>query len=102
MSNTIAVVIPLYNKEPYIKRAIASVLAQSRPVDEIIIVGDASTDGSLERVKEFHDPRMKIILRTDPRERGLPTTRNMGILSARSRWIALLDADDRWHEDFIQ
>jgi glycosyltransferase involved in cell wall biosynthesis len=100
--STIATVIPLYNKEPYIARAIASVLAQTRPVDEIIIVDDASTDGSLERIKAFQDSRIRVLRRTDPRQRGLPATRNLGIRSATSRWIALLDADDRWHEDFIE
>jgi succinoglycan biosynthesis protein ExoO len=101
-TNTIAVVIPLYNKEPYIARAITSVLAQTRPVDEIIVVDDASTDGSLERVRTFQDPRIRVLCRTDPRDRGLPATRNLGIQSATSRWIALLDADDRWHDDFIE
>lgn len=100
--STIAAVIPLYNKEPYIARAIASVLAQTRPVDEIIVVDDASTDGSLERIKAFPDSRIRVLRRTDPSQRGLPATRNLGIRSATSRWIALLDADDRWHEDFIE
>lgn len=101
-TSTIATVIPLYNKEPYIARAIASVLAQTRPVDEIIVVDDVSTDGSLERVKTFQDSRIRVLRRTDPRQRGLPATRNLGIRSATSRWIALLDADDRWHENFIE
>lgn len=101
-TSTIATVIPLYNKEPYIARAIASVLAQTRPVDEIIVVDDASTDGSLERVKAFQDSRIRVLRRTDPSQRGLPATRNLGIRSATSRWIALLDADDRWHADFIE
>lgn len=101
-TNTIAAVIPLYNKEPYIARAVTSVMAQTKPVDEIIIVDDASTDGSLERLKAFQDPRIRVFRRTDPRQRGLPATRNLGIRSAASRWIALLDADDRWHEDFIE
>src|SRR5437879_11708497 len=101
-TSTIATVIPLYNKEPYIARAITSVLAQTRPVDEIIVVDDASTDGSLERIKAFQDSRIRVLRRTDPRQRGLPATRNLGIRSATSRWIALLDADDRWHEDFIE
>jgi succinoglycan biosynthesis protein ExoO len=101
-TSTISAVIPLYNKEPYIARAISSVLAQTRPVDEIIVVDDASTDGSLERVKAFQDSRIRLLRRTDPMQRGLPATRNLGIRSATSRWIALLDADDRWHEDFIE
>jgi succinoglycan biosynthesis protein ExoO len=101
-TSTVATVIPLYNKEPYIARAVASVLAQTHPVDEIIVVDDASTDGSLERIKAFQDSRIRVLRRTDPTQRGLPATRNLGIRSAASRWIALLDADDSWHEDFIE
>jgi succinoglycan biosynthesis protein ExoO len=101
-TNTIAAVIPLYNKEPYIARAITSIFAQTRPLDEIVIVNDASTDGSLDRIKPFQDSRIHVLHRTDPRQRGLPATRNLGIRCATSRWIALLDADDRWHDDFIE
>jgi glycosyltransferase involved in cell wall biosynthesis len=101
-TDTIAAVIPLFNKEPYVARAITSVLAQTRPVDEIIVVDDASTDGSLQQVAAIQDPRLRVLCRTDPLQRGLPATRNLGIRSATSRWIALLDADDRWHDDFIE
>lgn len=101
-ADTFAALIPLYNKEPYVARAITSVLAQTRPVDEIIIVDDASTDGSTDQVAAFRDPRLRLLRRTDPKQRGLPGTRNLGIRSATSRWIALLDADDRWHEDYIE
>src|SRR3979490_3075810 len=101
-TNTIAAVIPLYNKEPYIARAISSVLSQTRPVDEIIIVDDASTDGSVQKLEAFRDQRIQLLRRMNPRQRGLPATRNLGIQSATSRWIALLDADDSWHEDFIE
>jgi glycosyltransferase involved in cell wall biosynthesis len=101
-TNTFAVVIPLYNKEHYVARAITSVMAQTRPVDEIIIVDDASTDSSIYKVARFQDPRIRLLRRTDPQQRGLPATRNVGIRSARSHWIALLDADDTWREDFIE
>jgi glycosyltransferase involved in cell wall biosynthesis len=101
-TNTFAVVIPLYNKEHYIARAITSVMAQTRPVDEIIIVDDASTDSSIDKVARFQDPRIRLLRRTDPQQRGLPATRNVGIRSARSHWIALLDADDSWRDDFIE
>lgn len=101
-ADTFATLIPLYNKEPYVARAIASVLAQTRPVDEIIIVDDASTDGSTDQVRAFRDPRLRLLRRTDPKQRGLPATRNLGIQSATSRWIALLDADDSWHGDYIE
>jgi succinoglycan biosynthesis protein ExoO len=101
-AETFAAVIPLYNKEPYVARAITSILAQTRPVDEIIIVDDASTDGSAAQVMAFQDPRLRLLRRTDPKQRGLPATRNVGIRSATSRWIALLDADDSWHPDYIE
>lgn len=101
-TNQIAALIPVYNKEPYVARAIESVLSQTKPVDEIIVVDDASTDGSIDRVKAFNDPRIQLIRRTDPQRRGLPANRNAGIRSATSRWIALLDADDAWHQDYIE
>lgn len=99
--NTIAAIIPLYNKEAYVGRTIQSVLAQKRPVDEIIVVDDASTDASRDRVADFKDPRIKLIQRMDPRQRGLPATRNVAIRAATSRWTALLDADDTWHPHYI-
>src|SRR5260370_729546 len=66
--STVGTVIPLYNKEPYIARAIASVLAQTRPGDEIIIVDDASTDGSLARINAFQDSRIRVMRLPDPEQ----------------------------------
>jgi succinoglycan biosynthesis protein ExoO len=99
--DTIAAVIPLYNKQRFITRAIASVLSQSRPVDEIIVVDDASTDGSLDRIKAFADPRLKVLHRAEPGAGGY-AARNLAIRSASSRWIAFLDADDTWKSDFVE
>jgi succinoglycan biosynthesis protein ExoO len=99
--DTIAAVIPLYNKERFVSRAIASVLSQTRPVDEIIIVDDASTDGSLDKIKAFADPRLRVLHRTEPGPGGY-AARNLAIRSATSRWIAFLDADDAWKDDFLE
>lgn len=99
--DTIAAVIPLYNKERFVARAVASVLAQTRPVDEIIVVDDASTDRSLEKVKAFVDPRLKLLRRDEPGPGGY-AARNLAIRSATSRWIAFLDADDSWKPEFIE
>lgn len=98
--NTIAAVIPLHNKERFVMRAIDSVLAQTRPVDEIIIVDDASTDGSLDKIKAFADPRLKLLHRAEPGPGGY-AARNLAIRAATSRWIAFLDADDSWKDEFI-
>jgi len=88
-----SIVIPLYNKEKYISRAIESVLSQSFKDFELIIVDDGSTDNSLEVVKNFTDSRIRIVEQTN---QGVGFARNRGMTEAKYDWIALLDADDAW------
>jgi glycosyltransferase involved in cell wall biosynthesis len=95
----ISVVIPLYNKEPHIKRAIDSVLAQRVQDFEIIIVDDGSTDKSSEVVKSFTDSRIRLI---QQKNQGVSATRNRGAKIANSDLIALLDADDEWAPTFLE
>jgi len=95
-----AVVIPLYNKRPHIARALSSVLAQSLAPAEIIVVDDASSDGGLEIVRQFDDPRLTILHRDEPGPGGY-AARNLAIEHATSDWIAFLDADDAWLEDHL-
>lgn len=99
-SSTIAVVIPVYNKERHIARALASVLGQTSPAEEIIVIDDASTDGSMRALAEFSDPRIRTLKRSTPGPGGY-AARNLGIRSAQSEWIAFLDADDAWNPAFI-
>jgi hypothetical protein len=99
-ANTISAVIPLYNKERFVTRAIASVLAQTGQVDEIIVVDDSSSDNSLDKVRAFTDPRLKVLSRAEPGPGGY-AARNVAIHAATSRWIAFLDADDSWKDDFV-
>jgi succinoglycan biosynthesis protein ExoO len=91
----ISVVIPLYNKGPHIERTLASVLAQKRPPDEIIVIDDGSTDGGYETVQALAIPNLKLHRRSPPGAAG-SAARNMGIALAEGDWIALLDADDEW------
>ncbi|MDI1295513.1 MAG: glycosyltransferase family A protein [bacterium] len=95
-----SVVIPLYNKAPSIEKTMDSILNQRFPPTEIIIVDDGSTDGGLEIVRSMSDARLKI-LETDHPRSGPSIARNIGIRAARSLWIALLDADDHWDEDYL-
>ena len=96
---TVAVVIPLYNKSATIVETIASVLAQTMSPHEIIVVEDGSTDGSAEIVAKIHDPRLRLIRQTNA---GVSAARNTGIETARSEWIALIDADDLWSENHLE
>ncbi len=93
-----SVVIPLYNKEAYIKRTIDSVLEQSCRNFELIVVDDGSTDKSHEKVREYTDERIRLIRRENG---GECAARNTGIESAKYPYLAFLDADDKWTPDFL-
>jgi glycosyltransferase involved in cell wall biosynthesis len=95
--DTISVIIPLYNRREEIGRAIASVLRQSRAPDEILVVDDASRDGSPEAVAALGDKRIRLL--RHERNRGAAAARNTGIAAATSDWIALLDSDDEWEPE---
>lgn len=89
---TITVVLPCYNAESLIGKAIDSIVKQSYKDWELIVVDDASTDSSVERVKTFKDKRIKLIqLATNG---GYPIAMNEGIAQATGEYIARMDADD--------
>jgi len=94
-----SIVIPLYNKEPHIKRTLNSVLAQTVQDFEIIIVDDGSTDKSTEVVKSFSDYRIRLI---SQKNAGVSVARNTGINEAKADLIAFLDADDEWNPNFLE
>jgi glycosyltransferase involved in cell wall biosynthesis len=87
----VSVVIPAYNREHMLRRALASVYAQSAPPAEVIVVDDASTDGTAAVAEELGAR----VLRHE-KNRGEGGARNSGIAAARQPWVALLDSDDEW------
>jgi len=93
-----SVVIPLYNKEMFIEDTLKSVLNQTFQDFEIIIVNDGSTDNGLEKIKNHIDKRFKIFTQENL---GAAYTRNRGIKEANGHYIALLDADDLWHNNHL-
>lgn len=95
---SVSVVIPAYNCERYIARTIDSVLAQTRPADEIIVVDDGSTDKTADVIRSFGD---RVIL-IQQENAGASAARNTGIKAASGDWIAFLDGDDEWLEGCLQ
>ena len=92
----VSVVMPVYNVEAYVAEAVASVLDQSFADFELIVVDDGGGDRSMEILRGFDDPRIRIVTQAN---RGLAGARNSGILAARGEYVAFLDSDDRWlHE----
>lgn len=89
---TVSVVMPAFNAGQTIDAAIGSVLAQTLPVLEIIVVDNGSTDDTLERLAAYGD-RVRVMHQPRP---GHAAARNLGIEAARGEWIAALDADDLW------
>ncbi len=94
--NSVSVVVPAYNRQKTIERAIASALQQNYPVHEIIVVDDCSTDNTVQIIQEFvkHDSRIKLL--RHERNKGAQAARNAGIRNATGEWIAFLDSDDEW------
>jgi glycosyltransferase involved in cell wall biosynthesis len=88
----VTVVIPVYNREKYVRDAIASILAQTFTDFELLVIDDGSTDGSQEVVRSYCDPRIRLVC--NETNQGIPKTRNTGIRLARGEYLAFLDSDD--------
>ncbi len=100
---SISVVIPTFNRVSSLERTLNSVLAQTLPADEIIIVDDGSTDNTVSILKSrYSEVELSMIRFIEQDNHGVSAARNAGIATARHEWIALLDSDDVWHEDKLQ
>ncbi|EMN02331.1 glycosyltransferase-like protein, family 2 [Leptospira noguchii str. 1993005606] len=89
----ISVVIPTYNRENKILNSISSVLKQTLPPKEIIVVDDGSTDATVSKIQETFSDKVQILLLE---HKGVSHARNRGVENASGDWIAFLDSDDEW------
>lgn len=96
---SISVIVPTYNSASFIGEALGSILAQSLPPQQIIVVDDGSTDDTAEVVGRFKNRRIQYIRQTHG---GAASARNAGLDAARGEYVAFLDADDRWRPIFLE
>lgn len=96
---SISVILPSYNCGRLIAEAIDSILAQTLPVEQIIVVDDGSTDDTANVVARYQDQRIQYLLR--PHE-GMASACNAGIEAARGEFITFLYAGDRWSPEFAE
>ncbi len=94
-----SVIVPLYNKEQYVRAAVASVLAQTHQELEVIVVDDGSRDGGAAVVEAMHDPRVRLIRQANG---GVSRARNAGVAAARGELICFLDADDWYGPAYVE
>ena len=89
----ISALIPTYNRQAQVLRAIRSVLAQTMRVDEIIVVDDGSTDGTAEAIRKCYGRSVSVFTQKNA---GVSAARNRAIREAHGEWLAFLDSDDEW------
>ncbi|MET0508039.1 MAG: glycosyltransferase family 2 protein [Burkholderiaceae bacterium] len=94
----ISVIIPLFDKEPFIEAAVRSALDNGPGVFEVIVVDDGSRDRGADIVAAIDDPRINLIRKANG---GVSSARNTGLDHATGDWIAFLDADDFWLPGFV-
>ena len=100
MSELISVVLPTYNRAWDLKRAIDSVLDQTYPHFELIVVDDGSSDETIEMMNEIKDERILFIKHQV--NKGAAASRNTGIRASKGSYIAFLDSDDMWSADKLE
>ena len=98
----VSVIMPCYNMEKFIAHSIESVRNQSLTDWELLIVDDASTDKTADKVRPYCEQDERVKLAVKSRHSGIASSRNQALASAKGRYLAFLDADDIWHPEKLE
>lgn len=96
----ISIIIPTFNREHLIQKAVESVLDQSYTDIEVIVIDDGSTDNTEEKVRLIEDERVRYLKLNN--NGGACRARNKGAEIARGEYLAFQDSDDIWHKDKLE
>lgn len=94
-----SVIIPTFNRKPFLEAAVNSVLGQTFRDFELIIIDDGSCDGTRELISSYSDERLNYIYQTNS---GVSCARNKGLEASKGLFIAFLDSDDHWRKDKLE
>lgn len=94
-----SVIMPLYNKAPYVRKAVESIVGQTYGDWELVVVDDGSTDGGGEEVKSIADSRIRFVRQENA---GVGAARNSGVAKSTAPYLCYLDADDWWEPTFLE
>ncbi|EPC04108.1 hypothetical protein L861_02015 [Litchfieldella anticariensis FP35 = DSM 16096] len=98
----VSIVMPAYNAASFIGKSIESVLSQTYEDWELLIIDDASSDGTSEIIKEYSESDSRVFSFSQVKNMGAAEARNLGIRHASGKYIAFLDSDDFWYPDKLE
>ncbi len=98
----VSIIMAAYNAERTIEQAINSVLSQTYPDFELLVIDDCSTDSTVQIVQQLAAKDNRIRLTSNEKNSGVSYTRKHGLDEAKGAWIAILDSDDAWTEDKLE
>ena len=100
MKPTFSIILPCWNSINFIERCVESIKRQTFKNFEVIIIDNSSKDGTVEKIKQIKDSRIKIF---SINNKGiLAKSRNLGIKKSNAEWVAFLDSDDWWTQDKLE
>jgi glycosyltransferase involved in cell wall biosynthesis len=95
---TISVIIPTYNRASLLSRSVRSVLQQTYPDWELLVIDDGSTDNTAEFIRSLNDKRIHYYYKKNG---GVSSARNLGLAKAKGEYVAFLDSDDEWPAAYL-
>ncbi len=98
----VSIIMPCYNVERFVAKTIESVVRQTYPRWELLVVDDASTDGSVGLIQDLCGLDYRVHIAQNATHSGVATARNQAIRMAQGRFLAFLDADDVWHREKLE
>ena len=99
-----SIIMPVYNTADSVVRAIESVLAQTDPDFELLVMIDGSPDNAAQVINDYltQHPDERIRVFDNPNNQGVSAVRNQGLDNAHGTWVAFIDSDDAYHPEFLE